>query len=74
MPAPTGRDGFNGDSVPAPLTRAFPPRHPYTAKCSLAAAKGIERSSCRRYHQWICEQPPRLSSVSKALASLLDEE
>ncbi|XP_038026627.1 B-cell differentiation antigen CD72-like [Anas platyrhynchos] len=48
--------------------------HPYPAKCSLSAAKGIERSSCRRYHQWICEQPPRLSSVSKALASLLDEE
>ncbi|KAM9168115.1 B-cell differentiation antigen CD72-like [Mergus octosetaceus] len=48
--------------------------HTYTAKCSLSAAKGIEKSLCRRHHQWICEQPPRLSSMSKALASLLDEE
>ncbi|XP_035170510.1 uncharacterized protein LOC118160070 [Oxyura jamaicensis] len=48
--------------------------HTYSDKCSLSAAKGIERSACRRLHQWICEQPPRLSSMSKALASFLDEE
>ncbi|XP_066844191.1 B-cell differentiation antigen CD72-like isoform X2 [Anser cygnoides] len=48
--------------------------HAYSDKCSLSAAKGIERLACRRLHQWICEQPPRLSSMSKALTSLLDEE
>uniref|UniRef100_A0A8B9EGY6 CD72 protein n=1 Tax=Anser cygnoides TaxID=8845 RepID=A0A8B9EGY6_ANSCY len=74
IPAAMGRDGFGGDTAPAPLNRAFPPRHAYSDKCSLSAAKGIERLACRRLHQWICEQPPRLSSMSKALTSLLDEE
>uniref|UniRef100_A0A8C3CIE2 CD72 protein n=1 Tax=Cairina moschata TaxID=8855 RepID=A0A8C3CIE2_CAIMO len=72
------RGGCAGEGA-SPLPTAPSPvpallQHAYTAKCSLSAAKGIERSSCRRYHQWICEQPPRLSSMSKALASLLDEE
>ncbi|NXQ96967.1 CD72 protein, partial [Sagittarius serpentarius] len=45
----------------------------YSADCGLSANGRIERSKCGRKYQWICEQPPKLSSTSETLLPHLVE-
>ncbi|XP_040976846.1 B-cell differentiation antigen CD72-like isoform X2 [Aquila chrysaetos chrysaetos] len=42
--------------------------------CGISSNGKIESSKCVKRYQWICEQPPKLSSASKTLLPLLIEE
>ncbi|XP_076218747.1 B-cell differentiation antigen CD72-like [Aptenodytes patagonicus] len=46
-------------------------RYNYAADCRLLSSGKTESSICKRRLQWICEQPPKLSSTSKTLLPLL---
>ncbi|KAM6227843.1 B-cell differentiation antigen CD72-like [Spheniscus humboldti] len=46
-------------------------RYNYSADCRLLSNRKTESSTCKRRLQWICEQPPKLSSTSKTLLPLL---
>ncbi|XP_056179999.1 B-cell differentiation antigen CD72-like [Falco biarmicus] len=50
----------------------YPPNH--SAECGMSANGNIESSKCVRKYQWICEQPPMLSSPSKTSLSFLDKD
>ncbi|XP_010137024.1 PREDICTED: natural killer cells antigen CD94-like, partial [Buceros rhinoceros silvestris] len=39
--------------------------------CGLSDNRKIGSSKCSKKYQWICEQPPKLSSISKTLLPLL---
>ncbi|XP_021236460.1 B-cell differentiation antigen CD72-like [Numida meleagris] len=41
------------------------------AYCAATASGRIERKSCSDEYAWICEQPPKISSVSESLFPLL---
>ncbi|KAM6228474.1 LOW QUALITY PROTEIN: B-cell differentiation antigen CD72-like [Spheniscus humboldti] len=58
----------------APLRCALSPRYDRSAVCGLSANGKIESSKCGRKYQWICEQPPKLSSTPKTLLPLLVKE
>uniref|UniRef100_A0A8D0FD70 B-cell differentiation antigen CD72 n=1 Tax=Strix occidentalis caurina TaxID=311401 RepID=A0A8D0FD70_STROC len=60
-----------GDAATAPLRHALSPSYDYSADCGLTAKGIIEPSKCTRKCQWICEQPPKLSSVSETLLPFL---
>ncbi|XP_049651210.1 B-cell differentiation antigen CD72-like isoform X2 [Accipiter gentilis] len=42
--------------------------------CGISYNGKIESSKCLKRYQWICEQPPKLSSASKTLLPLLVDE
>ncbi|XP_075344716.1 B-cell differentiation antigen CD72-like [Mycteria americana] len=46
-------------------------RYNYYSDCGLSVNGKIESSKCGKKYQWICEQPPKLSSASKTLHPLL---
>ncbi|XP_009466659.1 PREDICTED: B-cell differentiation antigen CD72-like [Nipponia nippon] len=47
------------------------PLYDYPADCGQSVGGKIESAKCRSKNQWICEQPPKLSSTSKTVLPLM---